>query len=570
MKKIKYKPYAKTSYLPNHMLVTDSSPLSEWKHLFQLQKKELGRLNLQIEHQQKIIQSLSTENERLQAVNKGHRAEMYGRSSEKLILPTTEIQDNEDLPQSSSQTDAVTIPIDFTILPKHPRGGKPGHKGYGRKIPDLPELEVFHDMPDPACCSACSKPFADTGLTEDSYEVHYEARYVRIKHRRKRSIRTCECPGVRILTAPKPPQVIPKGKFSHGFLAYVLVMKYFFQVPLHRLLHMMQFQGLAVNESTLISNFDTLNRLLSPLYERLVQINKEAAHWHVDETGWKIFTQSKDKLNFNWWLWVFACKQTVVYVVDASRAASVLLKHFGESAQGVVSSDRFSAYLMLSRLRKGIINSFCWAHFRRDFIKAGKEYKDLHLWSEQWLTRIRQLYRLNRQRLAVLQDGTSLLIAQSHLEQAITLFRQQLDAEYTSSDLHPKQRTILKNARKNWEALIVFVAHPHVPMDNNRAERLLRLAALGRKNYYGCHAEWSGSFTAVCLTRFQTAALHGLNIEAYMRYILDELAAHSQSPQDLDLLLPWCIPESKLQAYDMRSGGSPCKNTISLETSAVG
>jgi transposase len=267
---------------------------------------------------------------------------------------------------------------------------------------------------------------------------------------------------------------------------------------------------------------------------------------------------------------VFACKQTVVYVVDASRAASVLLKHFGEEAQGRVSSDRFSAYLMLSRLRKGIINSFCWAHFRRDFIKAGKEYKDLQVWSEQWLTRVRQLYRLNRLRLAALQDDASLLVAQSNLEQAIHLFRQQLDAEFKVSDLHPKQRTILKNARKNWEALIVFVAHPHVPMDNNRAERLLRLAALGRKNYYGCHAEWSGAFTAICLTLFQTAALHGLNIEAYMRYILDELADHPHSPQDLDLLLPWCIPESKMQAYHMRSGGSPCKNTTFPETSAAG
>ena len=118
--------------------------------------------------------------------------------------------------------------------------------------------------------------------------------------------------------------------------------------------------------------------------------------------------------------------------------------------------------------------------------------------------------------------------------------------------------------------LTVFVKQPHIPLDNNRAERLLRLAALGRKNYYGCHAEWSAEFTAVCLSILQTAAMHGLNVEAYLRYILDELAVHQGKHPDLDLLLPWHIPESKLQTYNMKTGGPPCKKTNFPETSAVG
>jgi transposase len=103
-----------------------------------------------------------------------------------------------------------------------------------------------------------------------------------------------------------------------------------------------------------------------------------------------------------------------------------------------------------------------------------------------------------------------------------------------------------------------------------RGERLLRLAALGRKNYYGCHAEWSAAFTATCLSIIQTAAMHGLNVEAYLRYILDELALHQGEHPDVDLLLPWNIPESKLQAYTMKTGGPPCTNTNFSETSAVG
>ena len=116
----------------------------------------------------------------------------------------------------------------------------------------------------------------------------------------------------------------------------------------------------------------------------------------------------------------------------------------------------------------------------------------------------------------------------------------------------------------------MFVHQPHVPMDNNRAERLLRLAALGRKNYYGSHAEWSADFTAICLTILQTATMHGLNAEAYLRYILDELAQHPETHPDVDSLLPWEIPADKLQSYQMKTGGHSCKNTTFPETSVVG
>lgn len=572
---MKHKPYSLTTYLPKSILLTDKSPLSEHQHMFGLLQKELNRLQMMIDHKEMIIKALTAENEALRAVNKGQRDALYGRSSEKKSKQGLETA-AETVPLNVSLETVPQEPQVFEVveiaeaqMPTAKRGAREGHPGHGRKIPALPEMEIIHEIPAESCCSLCNEPYEDTGLTEDSYEIHIETRLVRVKHKRKRAARTCTCSGLRFITATKPPQVIPKGMFSHAFLAHVLVMKYFFQVPLHRILAMLQMKGLAVNDSTLIGNFKALNDTLKPLYNRLVQINKEAKHWNVDETGWKIFAHTKDKLNFNWWMWIFACKQTVVYLVDATRAGSVLLKHFGVDASGIVSSDRYSAYSLLSRLRKGLINAFCWAHFRRDFVKAGKEYKELKAWAQLWLGRILQVYRLNRQRMAVLGDPLLLPAAQSSLEQGLTQFLQQIELELKSPYLHDKKRTILKSARKNWAALTVFVAQPHVPMDNNRGERLLRLVALGRKNYYGCHAEWSGEFTAVCLTIMQTAAIHGLNIEAFMRYILDVLAVHQNEHPDMDSLLPWNIPESKMQAYNMKAGGSRCKNTNFPETSAV-
>jgi transposase len=455
--------YSKTSYLPDNLVATDQTPASELLYIYQVQTKEIERLNLKSEHQQKIIDALTTEIEHLRAVNQGQREAQFGRSSEQQALSELEEASLEQQEQVSSDQ---TIPIPSSRR----RGGRPGHKGYGRKIPDLPEIEVIHEVPkDLDHCSCCGKPYTTTGLTEDSNEYDIEIKLVRKKHRRKRMVRACDCPEPKFVTAPKPPQVIPKGKFSHAFLAHVILMKYYFQIPLHRLLDMLQMRGLPVTESTLIDNFHTLLTLFTPLYKRLVQINQSADHWHVDETGWKVFAHTEQKKNFNWWLWVFACRQTAVYLVDASRSASVLLKHFEKVASGIVSSDRYSAYTKLIRRIKGLKNAFCWAHFRRDFIKAAKENIRLKSWAHGWLTLIRELYRLNRRRLAALEDAAALSEAQANLDQEVERFRQRIEQELASPDLTPKQRMILKNARKNWEALTIFVKRAHVPMDNNRA-----------------------------------------------------------------------------------------------------
>ncbi|MGB9846988.1 MAG: transposase domain-containing protein [Desulfotomaculales bacterium] len=79
-------------------------------------------------------------------------------------------------------------------------------------------------------------------------------------------------------------------------------------------------------------------------------------------------------------------------------------------------------------------------------------------------------------------------------------------------------------------------------MDNNEAERALRSAALGRKNYYGTHSLWSGQLAAVCMSILQTAVRHGLNPEGYLRYYLDN-CREGKAPSDLERFLPWNVPE---------------------------
>lgn len=517
---------------------------------------EISRLNDQIRQLQEEKAKLAEDNERLRAMLNFRNSALFGRSSEKSPASPGKANGesiknviNQNCGQGYSSADNIVA------AQVRKRGARPGHRGFGRKIPDLFEVEMVHEIPyDQMFCPVCGKALKYTNLTEDSYEIDYEVKFVRIKHIRKKAVRTCNCPGPKFVTAEKPPQVIPKGKFSNNFLAHVLVQKFFFQVPLHRLAVMMLMQGLSISEGTLTGIFKMLLPFLEPLYLLLAEVNRNDDHWHIDETGWMNFVQVADKKGCRWWLWVFISKLTVVFALEPSRSSSVPFTHLGQGACGIISCDRYSAYGKLTDLVPGLKRALCWSHFRRDFVDAGKSLSCLKAWADLWLERIAVIYRLNDKRLAVLDNPAAFADAQLELECALQVMLESIQAELSDPGLHWQQKKVLESAQKNWGGLTVFVDNPHVPMDNNLAERTLRPAALGRKNYYGTHSEWSGRFMAVSMSILQTAARHGLNVEAYLRYYLDACAKNSGPPPDLERFLPWNIPEDAIREYSMRMG----------------
>jgi len=77
---------------------------------------------------------------------------------------------------------------------------------------------------------------------------------------------------------------------------------------------------------------------------------------HLDETGWR-------EANQRAWLWVAATTVVTVFLIRLSRGGQVAKELVSETFQGILVSDRWSAYNWLStRLRQ-----LCWAHLLRDF-----------------------------------------------------------------------------------------------------------------------------------------------------------------------------------------------------------
>ncbi|NDP59543.1 MAG: transposase [Oxalobacteraceae bacterium] len=58
--------------------------------------------------------------------------------------------------------------------------------------------------------------------------------------------------------------------------------------------------------------------------------------------------------------------------------------------------------------------------------------------------------------------------------------------------------------KNHWSGMTMFVDHPEVPMDNNSAERSVRISVVGRKNFYGSGSRWSGQLAATMYSLLMT------------------------------------------------------------------
>jgi transposase len=454
---------------------------------------------------------------------------------------------------------------------KRKRGQQRGAKSHGRRDHDhLPGKIEEQDLPeDKKCCAQCSRPFKPIGLTEASEVIEVEVKAHRRIIKRKSYKSTCTCPGQpKIVIAPPAAKVIPKGTFGTSLWVMILLDKFLLQRPTYRLLTDLRLNyDLDIAQGTVTDGFKRLQPLFKPLYDALIARNVKDVRWHADETRWLVFEQIDGKTGNKWYLWVFMSKTTVVFRLDPSRSAEVPVSHFGEDARGILSVDRYSAYKVL--LANGrILLAYCWAHVRRDFLAIAKDWGDAHeAWGLGWVNKISTLYHLNKLRLAVLDKPEELAKAQGKLEAALQKMASDRDAELAELEELPKQakladkvfhsarRKALESLKNHWSGLILFLAHPDVPMDNNKAERQQRNPVIGRKNYYGSGARWSGEFAAMLFSIFQTVLLWGLNPRLWLTDYLTACAENGgKAPADITVFLPWNMTEEQKQKY---RGGRP-------------
>jgi len=475
------------------------------------------------------IAALEQEKEQLRGEIRKLQAERFGRRSEKQ--------------SASDRSNNLDDPTD--AQPERKRGRQPGQPAPKRRdYSHLPVREQVIDLPEgERHCPQCGLPLKACG-TEDSEQLEIEVTVFRRVIRRRRGQRTCGCSGQRTYTAPPAPKLLPKSLLGVSVWVEILLDKFASYRPTQRLLEHWRFLGLDLAAGTITDGLRRLEPLFRPILEAVQNRNRQSSYKQADETRWLVFVEQQGKVGFGWWLWVFQGEDTVMYVLDSSRSHQVPENHYPPQADGVLMVDRYSAYKAMNQVKNGtLILAFCWAHVRRDFVRVGKGWPQLKAWALEWLQRIRELYQCHRLRLAKPADPAP----QVCLQQAVAAMQQQLDAELADPALHPSAQKVLTSLQEHWSGLTLFVDDPRIPLDNNLSERRLRGPALGRKNYYGSGAMWSGCLAATLFSILATLKLWQINPRLWLSWYLQSCAeANGRTPTDIEPFLPWNLSQEML------------------------
>ena len=306
--------------------------------------------------------------------------------------------------------------------------------------------------------------------------------------------------------------------------------------------------GLAGWRGTLSGGLARRGELLPQLETRILEPSRSAVNWQMDETRWMGFAGGEGKQGHQWWLWVVVPADTCAYLLDPSRSSEVPKQHLGE-AEGILSVDRYSAYKALGQK---IRLAFCWSHIRRDFVRIRDGYTTLRSWAEDWIERINGLFGQNQKRLAVRDQPEAFAQEDQALRTRVGQMEGQRDEELADEALHPAQQKALDSLHTHWDGATLFVDHPEIPMDNNLSERYLRNPVVGRKNYYGSGAVWSGILSAMLFTFFQTYLKNHLDPQQCLLAFFEACAQNGGRPleeKELEAFLPWNLSERQKQAW---------------------
>jgi transposase len=324
-----------------------------------------------------------------------------------------------------------------------------------------------------------------------------------------------------MVTAPPVPRVIPKSSLGVSVWTMVLLDKYLSSRPTHRFCQELAHHGFPLSQGTITDGLQRLTVLCEPVMPVLYERQMTEKLFHGDETRWEVLEEIEGKTGHRWYLWVMQSASVVYYQMAPGRGADVPKGHVGKLRKDLVEvvlvCDRSSAYKSLALECEELMLALCWAHVRRDFLKAARSWPALEGWMFTWVADIRALYHLNATRLEQweaewsLEHQSSAFAACHHALQAKLRETQERCATHLQEPALPlAKQKVLSSLHTHWDGLTVCVDRPEVAMDKNTAERILRSPVVGRKNYDGSGSVWSAHCAAMMLSVLQTIVLWGL------------------------------------------------------------
>jgi len=407
-----------------------------------------------------------------------------------------------------------------------PKGKKKGRRS---TFPDhLPSVDVVFELPKDEQRCSCGGQLHPIGF-EESQEL--ERIEVTIVVKKKRAKYACRCCNNGITTAAGPARVIDKGLLGVGFLANIITERFVSHMPYYRLEKKYESEGLDLSRSVLERSVARAAELLEPLHTALREEVLSKDILFTDDTSVTLVKPQGDGPSSKARIWIYLDKQgNHFYDFTETREAAgpaLILKDF----LGYAHADAYTGYDWLFR-PGGATEVACWAHLRRYFERAEKTDPKL---SAKALDLIRKLYRIEKKakRDKLDPEGVAALRQKYAVPILKNIWAWLAEVEAQVLPKSPMGKAV-HYAQAQWDALNVYVTDGRLEIDNNAAERAMRPIAVGRKNWLFFQSTGGGKTAVILMSLIQTAKAAGVNVQLYLRDVLQRIATES----DVKKLLP--------------------------------
>ena len=232
-----------------------------------------------------------------------------------------------------------------------------------------------------------------------------------------------------------------------------------------------------------------------------------------------------------------ACGLVCLLARPPRRTSADHLKSF----RGTLQADAYAGFHPLYEGGR-IVEAACWAHTRRKFHDIFAATASAT--ASEAIRRIGLLYAVEKQ-VRGSPPEIRYAVRQARARPVMEALRVWLDQLLQTLSAKSDMAGAIRYALTRWTALTRYLDDGTVEIDNNAAERALRVVALGRKNYLFAGSNPGGERAAAIYSLLGTAKLNGINPKQYLRYVLTNIADHPVNR--IAELLPWNIPSPTAQ-----------------------
>jgi len=386
---------------------------------------------------------------------------------------------------------------------KRQRGAQPGHPGTTRSLVPVEQVKAVRDLK-PAVCRRCGHELAGADPAPQRHQVTEIPPVV--AEVTEYRLHALPCPACGTATRATLPAGVPASAFGPHLQAMVALLSGQYHLSQREITTLLAdfFQTEVGLGSVSALEQRTSATLSTPVSEARAYVPRQPAV-NVDETGWR-------EANQRAWLWVAAAPQVTVFLIRRSRGGAVAKELLGTTFQGIVGSDRWSAYNWLAvHLRQ-----LCWGHLQRDFQAFVERGGTSQRVGAALLAQVAVMFHAwHRVRAGTLDHPTF-----QHQMPAVQQRVGELLREGAACD-HPQTAGTCRDILRREAALWTFVPVAGVEPTNNLAERQIRPGVLWRNSSFGTQSEAGSRFVERLMTVVATLKQQRRNVLAYLTAACD-------------------------------------------------